>query len=609
MVPDPSARGRKSKVVPIRLSAIAVALTMIVCCFAFVDYSDFSDAATSGTCGTDLNWNYNTTTKALTITGTGTEMADYTILDERWGGYTSDIKTVSMPSSLEHIGNMAFASCSNIDSISFPGNLVSVGNYAFSGCNHLGSVTMNNGLQSIGTFAFSNCTSLNGITIPSTVNTINSDAFDGCSSLESITVPESVTSFGTSVFNDCSDLSSASIDANIATVPNSTFAGCASLTSVTLSESIETIDDYAFHNCSSLSTFAIPLGVTSIGTGAFTGCTSLTTVSTLCTNPLGLTKGSSDNGGVALNATDIILIHDYTAVENWADDGRSCDLTLVCVNDPSHKVVADLHIKASVMIAPTESTKGSTNYSYNYVHEGIPYNGNKIVEDIDCLASGEFWTDFSGAVISESVATDITDALDMAKALGLSTKIIATTSIGDVVMTFDPDAVDSMTYAAATMNLNFVGGLSDIAGEGMTVNVTLGSTSMTAGKVKISMPLNAVVPSGGSIKVYSAADNSDLNATYQNGTLSFSSNALCNFKIVYENGTTPGGDDVDPTPGGGGSEGSDGNNNGGSEGSGGNNNGGSGFPVWIVTLIIGCALGFGLAFLIRYIDAQKKKSE
>ena len=73
------------------------------------------------------------------------------------------------------------------------------------GMSNLKSVTIPSSVTTIDAYAFQNCSGLTSVTIPSSVTSIGSYAFSGCSGLTSVTIPSSVTSIGNYAFN-CSRL-------------------------------------------------------------------------------------------------------------------------------------------------------------------------------------------------------------------------------------------------------------------------------------------------------------------------------------------------------------------------------------------------------------------
>ena len=76
---------------------------------------------------------------------------------------------------------------SNLISITIPSSVISIGSNAFVNCTNLESVIISEGVRSIEFQAFAGCPSLESITIPSSVTCIGKNAFTGCTSLESVT--------------------------------------------------------------------------------------------------------------------------------------------------------------------------------------------------------------------------------------------------------------------------------------------------------------------------------------------------------------------------------------------------------------------------------------
>lgn len=77
-----------------------------------------------------------------------------------------------------------------------------IGDKAFLNCTYIKNVEISKGIRSIGSAAFRNCSSIENIAIPSSVTSIGSTAFMNCSSIKSITIPSSVMSIGASAFNN-----------------------------------------------------------------------------------------------------------------------------------------------------------------------------------------------------------------------------------------------------------------------------------------------------------------------------------------------------------------------------------------------------------------------
>ena len=216
-------------------------------------------------------------------------------------------------SSLVTIGEKAFASY-NGTSLTLPSSVRNIEQLAFFLCISLESITLPNGLTSIGDRVFDRCDKLINITIPNSVTEIGNDVFYGCSSLESITLPfvgdkrHSATDinqypfgyiFGSEIYSSAIETyqyytglrggtgGTYYIPKSLKTVtitssdyiPYGAFSNCIGLTSIILPDIVTSIENGAFLNCSSLTTITIPNSVTSIGEAILSGCSSLGSIS------------------------------------------------------------------------------------------------------------------------------------------------------------------------------------------------------------------------------------------------------------------------------------------------------------------------------------------
>ncbi|WP_400236297.1 leucine-rich repeat domain-containing protein [Methanomethylophilus alvi] len=342
-----------------------------------------------------------------------TSLASITIPDgvtsigqSAFDGCTS-LASVTIPDSVTFIGSSAFYGCTPLASVTIPDSVTFIGDQVFQGCTFLASVTIPDGVTSIGWYAFSECTSLASITIPDSVTSIGFEAFYRCTSLASVTIPDSVTSIGGFAFHDCTRLASVTIGKSVTSIGTGAFNNCRSLTMIAIPDSVTSIGDCAFNECTRLASVTIGKSVTSIGREAFSGCTSLasvtipdsvtsirneafyrcnslTTVNVACTSTLNITKGSYGNGYVAYYAETVNLIHAYFAIYEWADDGSSCTVHVVCAKDAAHNHDINAQATSSVKIPPT-CVMGITTYSISGNYEGFAYASSKDVVDIPAL--------------------------------------------------------------------------------------------------------------------------------------------------------------------------------------------------------------------------------
>ena len=272
---------------------ILPALLALIMVVSIIPMSVFNvSAATSGSCGKNVSFNFSSSTGTLTISGTG-EMEQYALLDDRpWLSYEDSIKKVIINNGVTSIGKYAFYSCDSLTSITIPDSVTTIGQDAFYSCDSLTSITIPDSVTTIGDRAFFSCVGLKKVTIGDYVRTIGKEAFYNCDGLTSITIPKSVTSIGYKAFDICTNLTEILVEENnryyssdkygvlfnkegtkLIKYPNGNAETC-----YTIPEGVTSISGYAFRWCTNLTSITIPEGVTSIGEYAFSDCRSLTSV-------------------------------------------------------------------------------------------------------------------------------------------------------------------------------------------------------------------------------------------------------------------------------------------------------------------------------------------
>lgn len=204
--------------------------------------------------------------------------------------YTKNMKTLvcyatgrgdafyNVPNGVVRIEDSAFSRASSLVSISIPESVNSIGEYAFYNCTSLAEINIPDGITAISTSMFSTCSSLAKVKIPRGVTTIGSEAFIQCSSLTSIDLPDGITSIAEKAFKKCTSLASIRLPKNLTAIGDQAFMNCSALTSMQLPAGVTNIGASAFSTCTSLVNISIPEGVSVIGKWAFEECTSLTSI-------------------------------------------------------------------------------------------------------------------------------------------------------------------------------------------------------------------------------------------------------------------------------------------------------------------------------------------
>lgn len=231
----------------------------------------------SGYCGDDsdpesVSWTL--TDGVLTISGNGA-MADFSSQDNQpWKQQRNHITSVIVDQGITSIGNESFAGLSNvtkvtladtvtkigdrafintkIETISFPSKLTSIGNMAFYDLPTLnGELHLPDGLVHVGEEAFAECSGLTGeLHLPESMNTIGEGAFHGCGGLTGdLTIPGGIEYIDYSVFGGCTGLNGTlTLSEGVKNVEQNAFAGC-QIQRIVLPDSLESITPTTFSQC------------------------------------------------------------------------------------------------------------------------------------------------------------------------------------------------------------------------------------------------------------------------------------------------------------------------------------------------------------------------
>lgn len=203
--------------------------------------------------------------------------------------YESDIKELSLPSSVKRIGKYAFSETSLIN-VKL-NSVETIDEKAFSSCNRLNNVDFGSKLVEIGDGAFFNC-QITTANLPATLRVIGASAFSktaltrvefaqGCAlesigesafvntSLTTIRLPEGLKNLGRYAFQSNNKLTFASLGKSLKLVDSGTFEGCLALSEIEIPSSVTEIGGRAFSSCSGLVVVTLNEGLEKIGASAF----------------------------------------------------------------------------------------------------------------------------------------------------------------------------------------------------------------------------------------------------------------------------------------------------------------------------------------------------
>lgn len=135
-----------------------------------------------------------------------TSASDFQIEGSTLKKYRGKDKNVSIPDTVQIIGEGAFEEDANIELVVVPNSVKQIEPYAFWGCDNLDTVVLGKGLSQVGDYAFTKCTGLQQITIPPTVTSIGIEAFKDCGNLADVTIPPETVNIHETAFDGCYQL-------------------------------------------------------------------------------------------------------------------------------------------------------------------------------------------------------------------------------------------------------------------------------------------------------------------------------------------------------------------------------------------------------------------
>ncbi len=291
-----------------------------------------------------------------------------------WGGalYSNDNCLVLAPS--------------QIDNLEIKQGTVKIGDYAFSNT-FIDGITIPSTVNEIGNFAFYNCRELETVDMPNSVTSIGVSAFENCKSLRIFYSPSKLESIGARAFANCTHLGTAVLSSNkLTSIGNEAFMGCSSLIGMVVPETVLTIGDRAYMNCPEMT--EIYIWSAKVGTDAFKNDDKLTIFTTAASDAYRYAREcnvkyspyTDENMFFDLCADKVII---YAGYLGYCTDGHGQTQWLTvyeadCENDGymigvceyCSEIIDEKHIAASghsysltADVPATENTKGMAIYN------------------------------------------------------------------------------------------------------------------------------------------------------------------------------------------------------------------------------------------------------
>lgn len=129
--------------------SLFLSLIMLLSITSGLTFNVYAATPTTGKCGKNIIWKYNSTSKTLTLSGTGaidsfTDDDDSSYYERPWKEYIHEIENIKIEEGITSIGNYTFNNIglNEIKNIEIPKSLISIGDSAFKKC-RINQVTYN----------------------------------------------------------------------------------------------------------------------------------------------------------------------------------------------------------------------------------------------------------------------------------------------------------------------------------------------------------------------------------------------------------------------------------------------------------------------------------
>lgn len=237
------------------------------------------DISCDRTSGDDAWFTYDEATGAVVISGTG-ETANFY---EDFSGL--EIKSVEVGNGITYIGSEMFKDHTELTTVVLGDKIEKIGNYAFYNTG-IETLSIPDSVERLGEEAFSACANLKTIDIGKGLIGLSSNPFAGLPSLEKITVDEENTHFSADndvalifdteeagvwviVYAAASTATEYAVPNGVDIIDDKAFNDATNLQKVTLSDRVAYVEDEAFSGCTNLTEITLPSIIDTIGTDAF----------------------------------------------------------------------------------------------------------------------------------------------------------------------------------------------------------------------------------------------------------------------------------------------------------------------------------------------------
>lgn len=189
------------------------------------------------------------------------------------GLHRDAIRSLTFPEGITAIEDGAFCKCGQLQTVSLPASLQKLGQRAFSDCPGLAD---KQGFAVVGGVLFGYFGKAAEVVVPAQVRVIEKAAFYRCGSIRTLVLPETLQELREEAFRDCPLLEEVRVPGSVTRIGEYAFSGCEKLRTVTLEPGVKAIAAAAFSECEGLRTVRLPESLSAIGLWAFNCCNMMT---------------------------------------------------------------------------------------------------------------------------------------------------------------------------------------------------------------------------------------------------------------------------------------------------------------------------------------------
>lgn len=142
-----------------------------------------------------------------------------------------ELKTITVPASVERINSYAFYSCNGLTQLKLNDGVKYIDKNAFEQCSALKSIVLPKTLESIASNTFDNCKALTTVTVNGKPK-LNEAGFNNCPALKDVIFNEGIKEFNFGVFKDCPELEAVTIPASVTKFADAKADNCPKLNTI-----------------------------------------------------------------------------------------------------------------------------------------------------------------------------------------------------------------------------------------------------------------------------------------------------------------------------------------------------------------------------------------